>query len=284
MITQSIAPIYFLYFFIFALGSIIGSFLNVVILRFNTGRGVGGRSGCFTCGTTLGWRELVPIVSFLVLRGRCKNCKRKISMQYPVVETITGALFVFLAYTNALLVAPGLLSLILFILDSIIWSTLVVIVAYDLKHMIIPDSLSALFVFLTAIRLAVFWKFNLVSNHDLLLYGIAALSMSGFFFVLWLVSKGRWIGLGDAKIAVGMGLYLGLAGGLSSFAYAFWIGAGYALTKIFIFFVMGKYQLRKNKKSITMKSEIPFAPFLIVGMFLAYALGSDIFHLSFFIS
>ena len=205
-------------------------------------------------------------------------------MQYPLVETITGALFVFLAYSNALFTAPGLLSSVLFTLDAVIWSTLIVIIVYDLKHMIIPDSLSAFFVLLTAIRLAVFWKFGLAIGHDLLMYGLAAIVLAGFFFALWLVSSGRWIGLGDAKIAVGMGLYLGLAQGLSSFAFAFWIGAGFALTKMFISFIMGKFQLRKGEKSITMKSEIPFAPFLILGMLLAYALGSDMFQLSLFIS
>jgi len=284
MILHFINPLHLLYFFVFIFGSIIGSFLNVVILRFNTGRGVHGRSGCFTCSKPLKWYELIPIVSFLVLKGRCKSCKTGISVQYPLVETITGALFVFLAYSNALFTAPGLLSSVLFTLDAVIWSTLIVIIVYDLKHMIIPDSLSAFFVLLTAIRLAVFWKFGLAIGHDLLMYGLAAIVLAGFFFALWLVSSGRWIGLGDAKIAVGMGLYLGLAQGLSSFAFAFWIGAGFALTKMFISFIMGKFQLRKGEKSITMKSEIPFAPFLILGMLLAYALGSDMFQLSLFIS
>lgn len=284
MIIQSIAPFYLFYFFVFVLGSIIGSFLNVVILRFNTGRGINGRSGCFTCSKPLQWFELIPIVSFLLLKGRCKGCKTKISAQYPIVEAITGAMFVLLAYTESLFTIPGLLTSTLFIFNAIIWSTLIVIVVYDLRHMIIPDSLSAFFVLLTIVRLAAFWKFGLVTNHDLLLFGVAALSMAGFFFALWLISQGRWIGLGDAKIAVGMGLYLGLSEGLSSFAFAFWIGASFALIKMFIYFIMGKFQLRKSEKSITMKSEIPFAPFLILGMLLAYVLGSDIFHLSLFLS
>jgi prepilin signal peptidase PulO-like enzyme (type II secretory pathway) len=189
-----------------------------------------------------------------------------------------------LAYNNALFTAPGLLSSLLFTLDVMMWSTLVVIIVYDLKHMIIPDSLSAFFVALTTVRLAVFWKFGLVTGYGLLAYALAGLVLSGFFFALWLVSSGRWIGLGDAKIAVGMGLYLGLAQGLSSFAFAFWIGATFALTKMFFSFIVGKLQLSKGEKSITMKSEIPFAPFLILGMLLAYVLGSNIFHLPLFIS
>jgi prepilin signal peptidase PulO-like enzyme (type II secretory pathway) len=78
-------------FFVF--GSIIGSFLNVLILRFNTGATFGGRSKCFSCGRELRWYDLVPILSFLFLRGRCRFCKSKISLQYPTVELITGLIF-----------------------------------------------------------------------------------------------------------------------------------------------------------------------------------------------
>ena len=84
-------PILTFIFFIF--GLIIGSFLNVVILRFNTERSFGGRSGCMSCRKKLFWYELVPLFSFLGLKGRCKNCKTKISWQYPLVEFITGLIF-----------------------------------------------------------------------------------------------------------------------------------------------------------------------------------------------
>ena len=89
-------PIFLILLFVF--GLIIGSFLNVVIFRFNTRRSffsaLGGRSGCMTCQNQLLWYELLPVFSFLGLRGRCRNCKTKISIQYPLVEILTGFLFV----------------------------------------------------------------------------------------------------------------------------------------------------------------------------------------------
>src|SRR3989344_244845 len=83
--------------FVFLFGAVVGSFLNVVILRLNTGQSiVSGRSKCFTCAKKLKWHELLPIVSFVFLRGKCSACKTKISWQYPLVETITGIIFVLL--------------------------------------------------------------------------------------------------------------------------------------------------------------------------------------------
>src|ERR1035437_11136792 len=80
----------------FVFGTIIGSFLNVVSLRYNTGMGVNGRSKCFTCGKTLTWKELIALFSFAVQKGACKKCKSKISWQYPLVEFLAGVFFVLI--------------------------------------------------------------------------------------------------------------------------------------------------------------------------------------------
>src|SRR5690606_24099342 len=89
---------YFVYAFFFLLGLIIGSFLNVVIYRYNTGSAIKGRSYCFTCRSQLRWYELVPLFSFLIQRGKCRSCRSLISIQYPLVELTVGVVFVFLAY------------------------------------------------------------------------------------------------------------------------------------------------------------------------------------------
>src|SRR3989338_7047034 len=87
------------YFFVFVLGAVVGSFLNVVILRLNTGQSIiSGKSKCFSCAKKLKWYELVPLASFFALRGKCSACMSKISCQYPIVEMFTG--FLFLLFFN----------------------------------------------------------------------------------------------------------------------------------------------------------------------------------------
>src|SRR6185369_2783346 len=100
-------PFYLILVVCFIFGTIVGSFLNVLALRFNTGMGIRGRSKCMSCSKTLTWVELIPIVSFALQRGACRSCRTKISWQYPLVEFLAGALFVliFLLYPPVGLVA-----------------------------------------------------------------------------------------------------------------------------------------------------------------------------------
>jgi len=272
----------FIYISVFIFGTIVGSFLNVVILRHNTGRGVTGRSGCFSCGKTLSWYELIPIFSFLTLRGKCGVCQSKISWQYPLVEFANGLLFVFLwAYFD---VKTGDIFLLMqFIISCILWSSLLVIFVYDLKHKIIPDRFSLLFA-ICAVLLVLLGKF-IVPGYSVFSHIIGASVLSGFFFILWYTSNGRWMGFGDVKLAFSIGLYLGLSQGLSAFAFAFWIGAGFSLVRLLaprLAVLLGTKRLSSGGEHLTMKSEVPFAPFLIIGTFLAMILHSDIFHLTTF--
>ena len=114
-------------------GLIIGSFLNVIILRLHTGQSSSGRSGCMSCGAQLSWTELVPVFSFFALRGRCKTCGSSISHQYWIVEVLTAVLFALIASQNF-----GLLISAFYV---VVASLLVVIGAYDLRHTIIPNKL-----------------------------------------------------------------------------------------------------------------------------------------------
>ncbi len=277
----------FLLVFVCIFGTMIGSFLNVVILRFNTGRGIDGRSGCFTCGTTLHWYELIPIISFVFLRGRCSSCKSVISIQYPLVELANGLLYTFLCY-RLWISASSLYDSVPLILGSIalsftLWSSLLVIFVYDLRHKIIPELFSILF-FLSSLAVTLL---SVYISHDIvILYNHlkAALMLFSFFLFLYMVSGGRWMGFGDVKLAIGIGMYLGIAQGLSAIAYAFWIGAMYAIISLstqYLYQRMGTKYFHLGTKHLTMKSEIPFAPFLIVGTFLAFACASDVFHITF---
>ena len=259
---------------IFFLGSIIGSFLNVVILRYRSGRTLGGRSMCFSCGTTLSWAELIPIGSFLAQRGRCGSCQSRISPQYPIVEALTGILFVsiFWKFEKLLFVDPKTFS-ILFVYYAIIFSILVVLATYDVLHKILPDRFTILFAVVAGLGLF-FVTGDTVALHTPSLQAIiAGLIIPAPFAFLWLVSKGKWMGFGDAKLSIGTGLLLGLSAGIASVLLAFWIGAFYGVLHIV-------WSRIRGHKHISLKSTIPFGPFLILGACIVFFSGLDLASLS----
>lgn len=245
-----------LYFFVFVFGTIIGSFLNVVIARYGE-ESLLGRSHCPSCGKTLTPLELIPIVSFLFLKGKCQNCRVPISFQYPIVEFLSGALFLSLYTIYGFSFA--------FIFYSVIWSILLVITVYDFKHTIIPDLLVFLFIFLSLGDIA--WGVFIGGFSGYLPYLIAGPIFFTPFFLLWFLSKGEWMGLGDGKLALGIGFFLGLAGGFDAIILSFWIGA---VVSLLLIFLQKIHALSFGNKKITMKSEIPFGPFLVLGMALVF--------------
>lgn len=181
--------------FLFILGLLVGSFVNVLIDRLPRGESVlWGRSHCEYCKKTLRWYELVPIVSFMVQRGRCLRCRKRLSLQYPIIELVTAVGFLFMPS-----IPIGLLFL----------SLLVIFVA-DLKYQIIPDSMIVLGIV------------GAVLNGAHLL---PALGSFAFLFLLWAVTRGRGMGFGDVKFAVLMGLFLGYPGVIVAFYVAFLTGA-----------------------------------------------------------
>jgi prepilin signal peptidase PulO-like enzyme (type II secretory pathway) len=246
---------------LFVFGLIIGSFLNVVILRFDTGASIArGRSKCFSCDKTLFWYELIPFMSFLLQKGRCKGCGSKISWQYPLVE-LAGALVFPLAYVSV----PGaffdVFHFLAFALISIILCVYVVIYVYDLKHKLIPDFFSYGVALLSLALIVLEW--SMVGSIDLskLLAGPALFL---FFFFFWFVSRGTWMGLGDAKLALSVGWILGLSQGIAAILFSFWIGALFSLV------VMALQKLGARRGNLGMKSQIPFGPFIILGFLIAF--------------
>ncbi len=231
-------------FFIFIFGLTIGSFLNVVILRLEKKESfLKGRSYCPHCKNTLSWFDLVPVFSFIWLGGKCRNCKKRVSWQYPLVELATATVFL-LIYNLGL---PIFSMLLLWFIAS----ALVVIFVYDLRNYIIPDV-----VLFPAIIAALPYH---ISVHYLLAAGLA----SGFFLAIFLISRGKWMGFGDVKLAILLGLLLGFPNILAGLFLAFFFGA-----------ITGIASIVLNKKGL--KSEMPFAPFLIFGTFLAMFWGSNL--------
>jgi len=255
---------------IFLLGTIIGSFLNVVIYRFNTGKSITkGRSICMSCNKTLRWYELIPIFSFLIQSGRCRRCASSISHQYPLVELITGIIFVLLSwhFLPLLLVSYSyfIYSLVLY---SFLFSLLIVISFYDIHHKIIPNTLVYLFGLISFLSIFVFYTQGGFTIAIPSLFAIFSGPIFALPFVfLWFVSKGKWMGLGDAKLILGIGWLLGYAT-FSSLVLSFWVGAIIGL--ILLIPPSG------NKSRVNMKTEIPFAPFLVLGLFITVLFNLNI--------
>ncbi len=246
-------------------GLIVGSFLNVIILRHGE-RGIGGRSACMSCGTQLRWYDMVPVLSWIFLRGACRACGKSISIQYPLVEALTGVLFAIIGAAEI----PSLFPFDMQLLGCAIIALFIAIAVYDIRHTIIPDvwvwPLSGLCLLWSLLLLS--HSFDVESVLMLLIAGpIAALPL----FTLWFVSRGRWMGFGDVKLALGMGWLLGFPFGFAAVFWAFIIGAVVSvgillpLPRIIRFFARhGITTLEDTSAPLTMKSEVPFGPFLII--------------------
>lgn len=272
--------------FLFVLGTVVGSFLNVVVLRHIQGEGYAkGRSHCMSCKKVLDWYELVPVFSYLFQLGKCRGCKAKLSPQYPLVELGTGLLFVVvylssftylpgIALTEQGVKAGGTLAL-----HLAIWSLFIVITVYDFRTKLIPDVFSFTLAGLAFLSMFIDGSAFVLPNMWQLLAGPLLFLP---FYVLWKVSDGRWLGLGDGKLALGIGWFLGLSLGGTAILFAFWIGAGVSLLilawqKISRHFSKTMQSKTTTEQTLTMKSEIPFGPFLVLGTLIVYILHFNLF-------
>lgn len=256
---------------IFLLGTIIGSFLNVVIYRFNTGMPIAnGRSICMTCNRNLRWYELIPLFSFLIQLGKCRRCASRISHQYPLVEFGTGLIFTLIAFKFLpLLIISSSLYTFAVIFFSFVFAILIIISVYDLRHKIIPDKL--VYIFILVSFLSIFINYSGQGTFlklPTLSYWLAGPILSLPFVALWFFSKGKLMGLGDGKLVLGLGWLLGLASGFCAVIMSFWIGTIVSLPLMLL-----------SKKKIGMKTEIPFAPFLIISTLITLLLSLDIYSL-----
>lgn len=221
-----------------------------------------GRSFCPHCHRQISWFDLIPVISFFILRGRCRYCRKKISWQYPFVELATGLLFVLIF--NFQLPIASFYQFIGLIYLLAVSCFLVVIFVYDLKHYLIPDkvifpAIAAVFTY------RIFEFFSNKPNGDLnfqfLVFPFfAAVLASSFFLVIFLVSRGKWIGFGDVKLAFFLGLFLNWPNILAGLFFSFFLGA-----------LTGTFLIILRKKNL--KSEVPFAPFLVIGTLLSFFAG-----------
>lgn len=240
----------------FILGLIIGSFLNVVVYRINLLESIAGRSHCPYCKKQVRWYDNIPILSFIILGTKCRDCGEKISWQYPMMELATGIIFALVGSYFFVMTSP--ISWVETIFYLGVFSLLLVILVYDLRFMEIP---------MLILWTAVGWTLAYLIFSDWVNFDSYTSFMSlnipsgiigaaiGFllFFALVAISHEKWMGMGDAYLALLMGLILGWPKILLALMIAFTVGAIVGLLLILI-------------KKKTMKSQIPFAPFMVIGI------------------
>lgn len=255
---------------IFVLGTMVGSFLNVVVLRHHTGLSyLGGRSQCLSCSRILEVYELIPIVSYVCIYGRCSSCRTPLSVQYPLVELITGLLFAYTAYHVGI---SGDTIPFLLILWALI-SVSIIMFVYDMKHQIIPNEFVYPFIFMAGALL-------FVSPFGIMLPSVWHFSAGPLFFLvfyaLWLLSSGKWIGFGDVKLVIGIGWLLGIGLGISALALSVWIGAIVSILLI----LLSRMDTTLFGRALSVKETVPFAPFLLLGTAIVYFTKIDVVGIS----
>ena len=183
------------YIIIFIFGITIGSFLNVCIYRIPLGESiVTAPSHCMTCGRKLKWYDMVPVFSWLVLGGKCRNCKSKISVQYPIIEGVNGILYVMICAVNGLEWSS--------VIYCFMASALLVLSIIDWRTYEIPFGINV-FLFVLGVAMTILDRGNLAEHL------IGMICVSGLLGILYLLTGGRAIGGGDIKLMFACGLLLG---------------------------------------------------------------------------
>ncbi len=251
------------------LGSILGSFLNVVALRYNTGLSINGRSGCFVCGKKLAWYELIPVLSYIIQLGHCRECSAKISPQYFFVELGSALFFaIFGLHYMSTVFLGSTMDLVGMLIQFLIACCLIVIFLYDMRHKIIPNGVAYTFIVLALIYMVLGIAPEIivgnVSAYTALNKIVAGILVAAPLAALWDVSQGQWIGWGDIKLALGIGSILGLTLGFSALLIAFYIGAFVGIVMLF------------TSRNAHMRTEIPFGPFLIIALYIVFFTGLNV--------
>lgn len=242
-----------LFLVFFFIGLLVGSFLNVVIARLRTAETILGRSYCRSCRKGIAWYDNIPLLSYIILFGRCRYCRERISVRYFTVEAVTGVLFAAIAFR---FLDPGsFVSWLETVLYLGMAAFAVVISMYDAKYFEIPMSIMwAMIVWILAGLVSVDFSTASavgIAESRLHMGMVAGLAAFAFFHFLSAVSRERWMGYGDAYVAFAVGLALGVQTFWSIVA-AFVLGAIYGIAAIFL-----------DKKRLS--SQVPFAPFLFLG-------------------
>lgn len=238
---------------IFVLGAVLGSFLNAWIWRARVGKSiVKGRSECPCCGATLAWFDLIPIISFFVLRGRCRTCGKDISRQYPLVELFLGLAFLFVALLEQA-------QYIIAIRDMFVLFFLTFVFVYDFRYQQILESTTLFPAMLLFIGTGILLPWSISTML------IGATVGGGFFLFQYLISRGTWIGLGDVYLGIFMGIILGWPLVLVAIILAYILGA----------LVTAPLLVLKKK---TARSKVAFGTYLSAATVVVLFWGNNLVH------
>ncbi len=270
--------IYLVYFFFFYFGAIMGSFLNVIVFELEENvlktkderekkgiksfwKRINRRSHCVTCNQTLGVLDLFPIFSYIFTLGKCRHCKVKFSPRYLFVEIFSGLVFLGIFY-KIFLGNFDINFLSNFIFLTFLFSGLILIFLFDLKHKIIPNLVLYPTLFLSFLYLYIQ---NMLSWETIFHSIIISLP----FWGIWFISKGRAMGFADWKLVFLLSLFLKSFEEIYSFGIlSFWYGAIYALILMWI------------SKKYSLNSEVPFGPFLILSFWTIFIFNINILELT----
>jgi prepilin signal peptidase PulO-like enzyme (type II secretory pathway) len=286
--------LYVYYLVVFYLGTMMGSFLNVVALDLQklfrendlAGRSeiaflarhitkryfwqslVTRRSKCDSCEKALGAHELFPLFSYALQRGKCRTCGDTISQSHVVAELLAGVYFLGIFYVLFWQEAIWSME---FVGSVIFWfavfGALFVAALFDYRTKLLPD-------------ITLYITGGLILIHQVMAHGVeawwyaaAGVCFAALFWSLWLVSRGTWIGFGDGKLALITGLMFGFSAGFTALAVSFWVGAAVAVVLLAIRATIKKHW------GIGIKTAIPFGPFLVIGMWYVFVSGTNLFIL-----
>jgi len=238
-------------FFGFLIGTILGSLVKALADRSLREETFSGRSYCPKCKKSLVWFDLIPILSYFVLGGKCRYCKSRIGIEYPLVEIGMGILTGLLFFLNPI-ISPSLIFHVFFI------TILGIIFLTDLKEMLIPDSIILPSIGISLIYLMIFDNYFL----DSLLTGLV---IAGFFLILIIITRSKGMGGGDVKLGMFLGLGLGFPNGILALMLSFFSGAIFAVALIIL----------KKKK---FGQVIPFGPFLVLASLISLFWGTNILN------
>jgi leader peptidase (prepilin peptidase) / N-methyltransferase len=240
-------------------GLIFGSFLNVVIYRVPNNVSLMGRSACPKCDHQIRGYDNIPVLSWLLLGAKCRDCKAPISKRYPSVELFTGVAW---AVSAAILGWNPILPLVLFFVTMMIALAMI-----DFDTMRLPDVLTIPSAIVTAVYMLVLWVMNpTVYGTAFLNAGLGAAVWTGFFLGLWLLTGGRGLGFGDVKLAPTLGLMIG------------WFSFSAIFVGIMAAFIVGALPVGIAIAAGLLKKrgKVPFGPMMIVGAFVAILWGQNI--------